>query len=294
LKFGELEFHIFSTGQVLLDGGAMFGVIPKPLWEKKIPSDARNRIRLAMNSLLILTEGQRILVETGAGDKMGPKLRDIYGLEDPRLEDGLRRYGLRAEEINIVVDTHLHFDHCGGNTRTEKDKIVPSFPNARYMVQRGEFEHAMNPTERDRASYDPENYAPLETAGMLELVDGDRVIAPGVELVRIPGHTADMQCVKLTGGGKTALFFADLVPTTAHLPLPWIMAYDLYPMMTLEQKKRLIPETIREGWLALFGHDERVPAAYLRDRNGQWEPEPVNVDSPEVALHPGASEILGV
>jgi glyoxylase-like metal-dependent hydrolase (beta-lactamase superfamily II) len=278
LKLGDLEFHLFSTGRVLLDGGAMFGVIPKPLWEKKTPPDARNRITLAMNSLLIHSGGQCILVETGAGDKMNPKLRDIYGLEDSRLIEGLRAYGLRPEEINIIVDTHLHFDHCGGNTRAEKDKIVPTFPNARYMVQRGEFEHAMNPTERDRASYFPENYAPLDTAGMLELLEGDKVIAPGVELVRVPGHTADMQCVKLTGGGKTAFFFADLVPTTAHLPPAWIMSYDLYPMTTLEQKKRWIPETIREGWLALFGHDERVPAAYLRDCNGQWEPEPVKVN----------------
>jgi len=278
LKLGDLEFHIFSTGRLLLDGGAMFGVIPKPLWEKKTPADARNRITLAMNSLLIRSGGQHILVETGAGDKMSPKLRDIYGLEDSRMEEGLRSYGLRNDEINIVVDTHLHFDHCGGNTRIEKDRVVPAFPNARYVVQRGEFEHAMKPNERDRASYFPENFAPLDAARTLELLDGNKIIAPGVEVVRVPGHTADMQCVKLTGGRKTAFFFADLVPTTAHLPLPWIMSYDLYPMTTLEQKKRWIPETVREGWLALFAHDARIPAAYLRERDGQWDPEPVGVD----------------
>lgn len=278
MKLGDLEFHIFSTGRLLLDGGAMFGVIPKPLWEKKTPADARNRITLAMNSLLIRSGGQHILVETGAGDKMSPKLRDIYGLEDSRMEEGLRSYGLRNDEINIVVDTHLHFDHCGGNTRIEKDRVVPAFPNARYVVQRGEFEHAMKPNERDRASYFPENFAPLDAARTLELLDGNKIIAPGVEVVRVPGHTADMQCVKLTGGRKTAFFFADLVPTTAHLPLPWIMSYDLYPMTTLEQKKRWIPETVREGWLALFAHDARIPAAYLRERDGQWDPEPVGVD----------------
>jgi glyoxylase-like metal-dependent hydrolase (beta-lactamase superfamily II) len=278
LKLGDLEFHIFSTGRVLLDGGAMFGVIPKPLWEEKMPADTRNRITLAMNSLLIRSGGQHILVETGAGDKMSPKLRDIYGLGDSRMEEGLRSYGLRNDEIDIVVDTHLHFDHCGGNTRIEKDTIVPAFPNARYVVQRGEFEHAMKPTERDRASYFPENFAPLDAARILELLDGNEIIAPGVEVVRVPGHTADMQCLKLTGGGKTAFFFADLVPTTAHLPLPWIMGYDLYPVTTLEQKKHWIPETVREGWLALFAHDQRVPAAYLRERDGQWEPEPVNPD----------------
>ena len=278
MKLGDLEFHVISTGRLLLDGGAMFGVIPRPMWEKKMQPDARNRITLSMNSFLIHAGGKRILVETGAGEKMTAKLRDIYGLDGPFLDDGLRRYGLRPEDIDIVLDTHLHFDHCGGNTRIEKDKIVPAFPNARYIVQRGEFEHAMNPNERDRASYFPENYAPLEAAGMFSLLDGDREIAPGVEVIRLPGHNADMQGVKLTGGGKTAFLFADLVPTTAHLPIPWIMGYDLYPMMTLENKKRWIPEVVQEGWLALFAHDARVPAAYLRERNGQWEAEPVTLD----------------
>jgi glyoxylase-like metal-dependent hydrolase (beta-lactamase superfamily II) len=278
VKLGELEFHIISAGHVLLDGGAMFGVIPRPLWEKKMQPDARNRITLSMNCLLIHAGGKRILVETGAGDKMNAKTREIYGLDGPFVEDELRGYGLRPEDIDIVLNTHLHFDHAGGNTRVDKDKVVPTFPNARYIVQRGEFEHAMNPNERDRASYFPENYAPLEAAGMFTLLDGDGEIAPGVEVVRLPGHTAYMQGVKLTGGGKTAFLFADLVPTTAHLPIPWIMGYDLYPMTTLENKKRWIPEVIREGWLALFAHDARVPAAYLRERDGLWEAEPVTVD----------------
>jgi len=278
VKLGDLEFHIVSAGHFRLDGGAMFGVIPRPMWERRIPPDARNRITLSMNCLLILAGGKRILVETGAGDKMSPKLRDIYALEGPALADGLRAYGLRPEDIDIVVNTHLHFDHCGGNTRIEKDKVVPVFPNARYVVQRGEYDHAMRPNERDRASYFPENFAPIFEAGMLSLVDGDQTIASGVELIRVPGHTADMQCVKLSGGGKTAFSFADLVPTTAHLPLPWIMGYDLYPMTTLENKRRWIPEVVREGYIALFGHDTRVPAAYLRERDGQWEPEPVAID----------------
>jgi len=278
MKLGELEFHIISAGHVLLDGGAMFGVIPRPMWEKKMPPDARNRVTLAMNCLLIRAGGKRILVETGAGDKLNAKARDIYGLDGPFLQDELREYGLRPEDIDIVLNTHLHFDHCGGNTRVEKDKVVPAYPNARHIVQRGEFEHAMNPNERDRASYIPENYAPIEAAGMYSLLDEDAVITPGVEVIRVPGHTADMQAVKLTGGGKTAFLFADLIPTTAHLPLPWILGYDLYPMTTLENKKRWIPEVVREGWLALFSHDARVPAAFLRERKGQWEAEPVTVD----------------
>lgn len=278
LKLGELEFHIISDGHCLLDGGAMFGVIPKPMWEKKMPADARNRITLAMNCLLVLAGGKRILVETGAGGKSSAKLRDIYGLTGPFLVDGLREYGLQAQDIDVVVNTHLHFDHCGGNTRMDNGKVVATFPNARYVVQRGEFEHAHKPTERDRASYFPENYMPLYEAGKLSLLGDDRVIAPGVELIRVPGHTANMQCVKLTGGGKTAFFFADLVPTTAHLPLPWIMGYDLYPMTTLENKKKWVPEVVREGWLGLFGHDAKVPAAYLRERDRHWEAESVKVD----------------
>ena len=278
MKLGDLEFHIISAGHVLLDGGAMFGVIPRPMWEQKMPPDARNRITLSMNSLLIYAGGKSIVVETGAGDKWNPKLRDIYGIDGPFLEQGLRKHDLRAADIDIVVNTHLHFDHCGGNTRVEKDKVIPAFPNARYVVHRGEYEHALSPTERDRASYIAENYLPVEAAGQFGLLENDSEIVPGVELVRLPGHTVNMFGVKLSGGGKTAFLFGDLVPTTAHLPLPWIMGYDLYPMTTLENKKRWIPEVVREGWLALFAHDDRVRAAYLRERDGQWETEPVTVD----------------
>ena len=278
MKLGDLEFHILSDGHVLLDGGAMFGVIPKPMWEKKMPPDARNRITLSMNCLLILTGGKRILVETGAGDKMSAKLRDIYGLDGPRLTERLRHYGVEPPDIDIVIDTHLHFDHCGGNTRIEKDKVVPAFPNAQYFVQKGEFDHACAPNERDRASYFNENYVPIAEAGKLTLLESDQIIVPGVEVIRVPGHTANMQCVKLTGGGQTTFLFADLVPTTAHLSLPWIMGYDLYPMTTLENKKKWIPEVLREGWLALFAHDANVPAAYLREREGRWEAEPAKVD----------------
>jgi glyoxylase-like metal-dependent hydrolase (beta-lactamase superfamily II) len=278
MKLGEIEFHVIVAGHVLLDGGAMFGVIPRPLWEKKMAPDARNRVTLSMNCLLIRANGKRILVETGAGDKLSPKLRDIYGLDEPKLIDGLRNHGLGPQDIDIVVNTHLHFDHCGGNTRMDGDKLVPTFPNARYLVQPGELDHALNPNERDRASYFRENYAPLGEAGLLSPLDGDQTVEPGVDVVRVPGHTADMQCVKLTGGGQTAFFFSDLVPTTAHHPLPWIMGYDLFPMTTLENKKQWIPTVIREGWLALFPHDARVPAAYLRHRNGEWEAEPATVD----------------
>jgi glyoxylase-like metal-dependent hydrolase (beta-lactamase superfamily II) len=277
LKLGEIEFHVLTDGHVLLDGGAMFGVIPKPLWEKKAAPDARNRIELGLNCLLIRAAGKHILVETGAGDKMNEKLRAIYGLNGPRLTESLRERGLKPEDIDIVINTHLHFDHSGGNTRVERDKVVATFPNAQYYVRRGEYEHGMNPTERDRASYYPENFAPIQEAGKFTLLESDAAIVPGVEVIRVPGHNADMQCVKITGGEKTAFCFADLVPMTAHLPLAWIMGYDLYPLTTLANKKEWIPKVVREGWLALFVHDPRIPAAYLRERDGQWEPEPVEV-----------------
>jgi len=279
MKLGDLEFHILVDGYFGLDGGAMFGVIPKPMWEKKAPPDSRNRVRLAMNCLLIRAGGKRILVETGAGTKFNEKLRDIYALEGPHLVGRLRDRGLQPEDIDIVVDTHLHFDHCGGNTQMEKGRAVPAFPNARYIVHRGELEHAKNPTERDRASYFPDNFLPMETAGQWQL-GGDEVdLAPGVRLICVSGHIAHMYCVKLEGGGRTAFFFADLVPTTAHLGFPWIMGYDLYPMQTLENKRKWIPAVGRGAWLALFGHDPNMPAAYLRERaDGQWEPEPVRVD----------------
>ena len=278
MKLGDLEFHILSDGHCYLDGGAMFGVIPKPLWEKKAPADARNRIQLAMNCLLVFAGHKRILVETGAGDKWTPKLRDIYNFDGPRLLDQLIHYGLHPSDIDVVINTHLHFDQCGGNTRIENDKVVATFPNARYVVQRGEFEHAVAPTERDRASYFAENFVPLQQANKLSLLEGDRAIAPGVEMIRVPGHTANMQCVRLSGGGKSAFLFDDLIPTTAHLPLPWIMGYDLYPMMTLENKKKWIAEVLREESLALFVHDPKIQAGYLRERDGKIEVEPVSVD----------------
>jgi len=279
MKLGDLEFHVLTDGGFRLDGGAMFGVIPKPMWEKKIASDERNRIRLAMNCLLIRSGGKLILVETGAGEKWDAKRRDIYAIEGPpRLPDQLLARGVQSEQIDMVINTHLHFDHCGWNTRAVEGKVVPTFPNARYVVQRGELEHAKQPNERDRASYLVDNFSPVEAAGQWWLLEGDREVAPGVELIRVPGHTRDMQCVRLRGGGKTAFFFADLVPTTAHLPLAWIMGFDLYPMTTLENKKKWIPEAARGDWLALFGHDTAVRAAYLRERDGQYVAEPVEVD----------------
>jgi glyoxylase-like metal-dependent hydrolase (beta-lactamase superfamily II) len=279
MRLGDLEFHILTDGTFRLDGGAMFGVIPRPMWERVAPPDERNRIVLSMNSLLIRTDGKTILVETGAGDKWDDKRREIYAFEGaPRLPEQLAAHGVRPEQVDLVVNTHLHFDHCGWNTRRVNGKVVPTFPNARYVVQRGELEHAHDPSERDRASYLPDNFVPLEESGQWWLLEGDQGIAPGVDLIRAPGHNGDMMCVRLSGGGQTAILLADLVPTTAHLPLVWIMGFDLYPMTTLENKKKWIPEIVRRGWLAIFGHDRAVRAAYLREKDGKVVAEPVAVD----------------
>jgi glyoxylase-like metal-dependent hydrolase (beta-lactamase superfamily II) len=279
MKLGDLEFHIVNDGTFRLDGGAMFGVIPRPMWERVAPPDERNRILMAMNSLLIRAGGKTIVVETGAGDKWDDKRREIYGFEgEARLPEQLAARGVRPENVDIVVNTHLHFDHCGWNTRRLNGNAVPMFPNARYVVQRGELEHAHHPSERDRASYFPENFEAMEASGQWWLLDGDQEIAPGVELLRVPGHNADMMCVKLSGGGKTAMLLADLAPTAAHLPAPWIMGYDLYPLQTLENKKQWIPRLVREGWLAIFAHDPKVRAAYLREKDGKVVAEPVAVD----------------
>jgi glyoxylase-like metal-dependent hydrolase (beta-lactamase superfamily II) len=279
MKFGDLEIHILTDGTFRLDGGAMFGVIPKPLWERKSPADDCNRILLSMNIPLIRAAGKWIVIETGAGDKWDARRRDIFDIQtENRLPGQLAARGLCVEDIDIVINTHLHFDHCGWNTRIAEGKAVPTFPNATYYVQRGELEHARQPTERDRASYFPENFEPMIATAQWQLVSGDVEIAPGVELVCMPGHTRDMQCVRLRSGGKTAMFWGDLVPTSAHLPYPWIMGYDLYPLTTLEKKKKWLPEAAREGWLCLFAHDLKAPAAYLGERDAAFKIEPITVD----------------
>jgi glyoxylase-like metal-dependent hydrolase (beta-lactamase superfamily II) len=279
VKFGDISVRLLGDGTFRLDGGAMFGVIPRPLWEKKSPPDDHNRILLAMNIVLIRAAGKQILVETGGGEKWDAKRNAIYAFEtEHRLPQRLAAAGVTAESIDIVVNTHLHFDHCGGNTKLVDGTPKPAFPNARYIVQRGEFEHAKSPTDRDRASYLPENFLPIEESGQWQFLDGDAEIVPGVEAIVMPGHTRHMQCIKISGGGQTAFFLADLVPTTAHLGYPWIMGFDLYPLTTLENKKKWLPRVAREGWTALFAHDPHTPAAKLVARDGGFSAEPIQFD----------------
>lgn len=265
-RLGRLTLHAIQAGGQRLDGGAMFGVVPKPLWERRIPADERNRIQLGMRCLLIEHEAGLVLIDTGAGNKESPRFHEIYGVQNAgadgrtRLEDGLRSIGARPDDVDIVVDTHLHFDHAGGNTFVDESRRVrPAFPGARYVVQRGELEFASHANERTAGSYFAHNYAPIEQAGLFDLVEGAREIVRGVSLVPTPGHTPHHQSVLLESDGERAFYFGDLVPTAAHLPLPWIMGYDVEPLVTLETKRRTLRRAVEEHWLVIFEHDAAVP-----------------------------------
>ncbi|MBC7910673.1 MAG: MBL fold metallo-hydrolase [Pyrinomonadaceae bacterium] len=273
MLLGDYRVEVVPDTEFRLDGGAMFGVVPRELWSKVCPPDEHNRIRLNMNCLFIETGSERILIETGIGDKWSPKQAAMYGITRQRsLSESLHTItGVSAEEITIVVNTHLHFDHAGGNTKLDKtgECAVPTFPNARYFVSRAEFEHAESPHERDRASYLPENWRPLRESGQLELKDENYEVVHGLTMETIAGHSRTMQCARLERGGQTLFGFADLVPMRAHIRLPWIMGYDLYPVETLEAKKKLLPRAARENWLCLFYHDPDVPLCRLVEENGK-------------------------
>jgi glyoxylase-like metal-dependent hydrolase (beta-lactamase superfamily II) len=272
MLLGDYRVEIVPDTEFRLDGGAMFGVVPRSLWSKVCPPDEQNRIRMNMNCLFIEADQERILVETGIGDKWSEKHAGMYGIARQRsLSESLRALtGVSAEEITIVVNTHLHFDHAGGNTKLdETGRAVPTFPNARYFVSRAEFEHAEEPHERDRASYMPENWHPVQETGQLELKDADYEVVPGLRMETVAGHSRTMQCLRLERGGRTLFSFADLVPMRAHVPFAWIMGYDLYPVETLEAKKRLLPQAAREDWLCYFYHDPDSPLCRVVEEDGK-------------------------
>jgi glyoxylase-like metal-dependent hydrolase (beta-lactamase superfamily II) len=276
IALGNLELVPLSDGFFRLDGGAMFGVVPKPLWQRRFPPDDRNRIRLALRPLLIRGE-RTIVIDAGIGSKMRAKDVDIYGIDRSRhLGDCLTGLQLAPDDIDIVLATHLHFDHAGGfTTRTDAGTAVPAFPRARYVVRRAEWDDATHPHERNRASYMPDDFLPLREAGLLDLMPEDGSVVPGVRVVRTGGHTMHHQMVVIESGGRTAVFVADLIPTTAHIEGPWIMAYDLYPMDTLSFKRAFVREAIEREYLIFFEHDPEIAAGYIRERDGRRYVEPV-------------------
>ncbi len=272
MQFGDFRVEIVPDTEFRLDGGAMFGVVPRALWSKACPPDEQNRIRMNMNCVFIETGGERILIETGIGDKWSVKHKEIYGINRERgLPESLRSIaGVAADDITIVINTHLHFDHAGGNTSVNGNgKALPAFPNARYLVSRAELEHAQAPSERDRASYLPENWQPLLESGQLETREAEYEVVPGLRMETHAGHNRSMQCWRLQSQGQTMFGFADLVPMRAHVSYAWIMGYDLFPVETLEAKKKLLPQAAREGWSCLFYHDPDEPLCRLVKEDGK-------------------------
>jgi len=278
MKFGDYRVEIVPDCEFRLDGGAMFGVVPRNLWERVAPPDEQNRIRMNMNCLFVEAGQERVLIDTGIGEKWPDKQRTMYGIDRQRpFADSLKAVaGVAPEEITIVVNTHLHFDHAGGNTRLDDSgKAVPAFPNARYFISRAEYEHAEAPSERDRASYLPDNWRPLKEAGQLELKDDDYEVVPGLRMETHAGHNRSMQCARLEQNGQTLFGFADLVPMRAHVPFAWVMGYDLYPVETVEAKKKLLPQAAHENWTCLFYHDPDDPFARVVEIDGRLKALPI-------------------
>lgn len=277
MQFGDFELISLTDGFFRLDGGAMFGVVPKPLWEKRTAADDKNRITLSMRPLLVRTENTTMIIDAGIGDKMDAKSMAIYGIDrSHNLDDSLTEAGITANDVDLVLASHLHFDHAGGFTvRDGNGTVRPRFARARYVARTAEWDDATHPHERNRASYLQENFVPLKEAGVLDLRPDDGPVIPGVRVVRTGGHTMHHQIVMIESGGRTAVFVADLVPTTAHVDEPWIMGYDLYPMDTLAFKRSFLREAIDREFLIFFEHDPIVAAGYIREKNGRKYVEPV-------------------
>jgi len=280
MQVGDYLVQIIPDTEFRLDGGAMFGVVPRTLWSQECAPDEQNRIRMNMNCLFIDTGSEKILIETGIGVKWPAKHAAMYGIERERPlgETLLMKTGVRPEEITIVINTHLHFDHAGGNTTlNDTGSAIPAFRNARYFVSSAEIEHADHPSERDRASYLPENWKPLLESGQLEAKNAEYEVVPGLRMETHAGHNRSMQCWRLDRGEKTLFGFADLVPLRAHVRYPWIMGYDLYPVETLDAKKKLLPQAARENWVCLFYHDPDEPLCRIVEEGRKLTPVPISI-----------------
>ncbi len=259
---GDFELTAVSDGTYLLDGGAFFGVVPKSLWSKRVTADEQNRVAAGLNSLLVRTGEKNVLIETGIGNKLSERMVRIY-TQPAKLLENLHSAGMAPEDVDIVINTHLHFDHCGWNTVLKDGRIMPTFPRAKYYAPEGEWQYARHPSERDAISFISENYDPLVESGQMTLLKGGEEIVPGISVKTFPGHTAHMQAVIVGSGGKTACYISDLIPTSAHLDVSWGMAFDLYPLQTIESRKQYYAEAIPERWLTVFTHDPGTPWGYV-------------------------------
>ncbi len=280
LTLGDFELSIFSDGTYPLDGGAFFGVVPKVMWSRKVEADEHNYVTAGLNSLLIRTGKQTVLVETGMGNKLSERMRKFYG-QPAKLMENLASAGVAPEDVDIVINSHLHFDHCGWNTvRDKSGKVVPTFPRAKYYAPEGEWQYARKPSERDAISYIPDNYDPLVATGQMTLLKGGEEIVPGISVETFRGHTASMQGIIVASGGKTACYISDLIPTTAHIDISWGMGFDLYPLDTIESRKRYYARAIPEKWLTVFTHDPRTPwASVEKDETGKMVASAPSADS---------------
>lgn len=268
ISLGDFELTAISDGSYISDGGAFFGVVPKVLWQRKVKSDDQNRIHVGLNSILVRTGRQNVLIETGIGNKLSDKMKNFYEPKELLLQN-LHAAGTAPEDIDIVINSHLHFDHCGWNTVYREGRAVATFPKAKYYVQEGEWRHGSLQLERDRVSYISDNYDPLISSGQMQLLNGAAEIVPGISVAVYPGHTRNMQAILIRSGGKTACYISDLLPTTWHLDIAWVMAFDLFPLETIENRKKYYQEAIPQNWLTIFTHDPDIPWAYLETINGK-------------------------
>jgi glyoxylase-like metal-dependent hydrolase (beta-lactamase superfamily II) len=265
---GDFELTVLTDGTYYLDGGAMFGVVPKPLWEKRVRADEMNRIQLGTNTVVVRNGKHTVVIETGVGNKLATKAREIYDAK-ALLPAAFAAAGIRTDEVDVVINSHLHFDHCGWNTTKLPDgSVIPTFPNARYYAHRGEVEHGRLQLERDGVSYNAPNYEPLIASGQMVLLEGADEVLPGISVEIYPGHTAQMMAVNINSGGRRACYVSDLIPTSVHLDLTWGMGYDLDPLRVIQERKRFYTRAIPEQWLVLFTHDHHTPLGYveLNDR----------------------------
>ncbi len=257
MKIGKYEINLINSGYFGLDGGAMFGIIPKPLWEKTNPSDNANRIKLATRNLLLENGNRKILVDTGMGNKWDEKSINIYDIKQDNfsLIEELDKFNVKSEDITDVILTHLHFDHTGGSTILNNNKLIPAFPNAKYFVQKKNYEWAVNPSDKDKGSYIKDNFVPLMEEGVLRFIDGEQNFDEEISFVIVNGHTFSQQMLKLSDSSNTFLYCGDLFPTSSHIPIPYIMGYDLQPLVTVEEKKKILNKAAEENWKLIFEHD---------------------------------------